>query len=54
MANLFYPVGYDVEKIHSGMIAYLSDLWNEGEREPLDTFLGQSRRTPTGGCDITV
>jgi hypothetical protein len=40
MANFFYSVGYDVEKIHSGMIAYLSDLWNEGEREPLDSFLG--------------
>ncbi len=39
MANFFCSVGYSAENVHSGMIAYLCDLWNEGEREPLRSFL---------------
>ncbi len=39
MANFFCSVGYSAENVHSGMIAYLCDLWNEGEREPLGSFL---------------
>ena len=39
VANFFYSVGYGLEKVHSGMIAYLCDLWNEGEQEPLRSFL---------------
>lgn len=40
LANFFYSVGYPAENVHSGMIAYLCDLWNEGRREPLESFLG--------------
>ena len=39
VANFFCSVGYAAENVHSGMIAYLCDLWNEGEREPLGSFL---------------
>jgi len=39
VANYFCSVGYAAENVHSGMIAYLCDLWNEGEREPLGSFL---------------
>ena len=39
MANFFYSVGYSAENVHSGMIAYLCNLWNEGKREPLGSFL---------------
>jgi len=38
VANFFYSAGYASENIHSGMIAYLCDLWNDGEREPLRSF----------------
>jgi hypothetical protein len=41
VADFFCSVGYAAENIHSGMIAYLCDLWNEGEREPLRAFLGR-------------
>jgi hypothetical protein len=40
VANFFYSAGYASENIHSGMIAYLCDLWSDGEREPLSSFLG--------------
>jgi hypothetical protein len=43
MANFFYSVGYGLEKVHSGMIAYLSNLWNEGERESRGSCLGHLR-----------
>jgi hypothetical protein len=39
VANFFCSVGYAAENVHSGMIAYLCDLWNEAEREPLTAFL---------------
>jgi hypothetical protein len=32
LANFFYSVGYPAENVHSGMIAYLCNLWNEGKR----------------------
>lgn len=39
MANFFHSVAYASENVHSGMIAYLCELWNEGKREPLRSFL---------------
>jgi hypothetical protein len=39
VANFFSSAGYAAENIHSGMIAYLCDLWNDGTREPLSSFL---------------
>lgn len=39
MANFFYSVGYSAENVHSGIIAHLCDLWNDGEKEPLRSFL---------------
>jgi hypothetical protein len=39
VANFFRSVGYAAENVHSGMIAYLCDLWSEGERQPLRSFL---------------
>jgi hypothetical protein len=39
VANFFRSVGYAAENVHSGMIVYLCDLWNEGERQPLRSFL---------------
>ncbi len=40
MPNFFYSLGYSLERVHSGMIAYLCSLWNEGKKEPLRSFLG--------------
>ena len=40
MANFFSSVGYALGKLHSGMVVYLCELWNEGQREPLASFLG--------------
>jgi len=54
MVNFFYSVGYDIEKPHSGLVAYPHDLWNEGERKPLGTFLGRLRSISPGGYDTTV
>ena len=39
VANFFLSGGYAAENVHSGMIAYLCDLWSEGERQPLRSFL---------------
>ena len=39
VANFYCSVGHAAENVHSGMIAYLCDLWNEGEREPFGSFL---------------
>jgi hypothetical protein len=39
VANFFLSGGYAAENFHSGMIAYLCDLWNEGERAPLGSLL---------------
>lgn len=38
MANFFNSVGYALGKLHSGMIVYLCDLFNEGNKEPLTSF----------------
>ncbi len=38
MANYFRSVGYTSENIHTGMIFYLCDLWNDEKREPLRSF----------------
>jgi hypothetical protein len=42
MVNLFYSVGYDVEKVHSGIVAYPYDLWNAGEKKALTHLRGIS------------
>ncbi len=39
MTNFFRSAGYGVEKLHSGMIAYMCELWNEGAKAPLASFL---------------
>lgn len=39
MANIIYAMGYSLGKTHTGMIVYLCDLYNDGEKEPLRTFL---------------
>ena len=52
MANLFSPVGYDIEKLHSGIAAYPYDLWNEGERKLLGSFLGHLRSISPGGTTL--
>ena len=40
MANVIRSIGYSLGKIHSGMICYLCHLCREGDREPLESFLG--------------
>lgn len=40
MANFIYSFGYPLEPSHTGMLVYLCDLWNEGNRAPLNAFLG--------------
>lgn len=39
MPNFINSIGYRVEKLHSGMIVYLCDLWKEGDTKPLEGFL---------------
>lgn len=39
LANFFYSIGYSLEKAHTGVFVYLCNLWNEGKREPLKSFL---------------
>lgn len=50
MANLFRDGGYGVERFHSGMLAYLGELYNEGTREPLSSFVGHLDSDVDGGC----
>jgi len=38
-ANPILSIGYSLGKLHTGMMCYLCDLWNDGKREPLDVFL---------------
>lgn len=38
MPNLISAVGYRLEKLHSGMIAYLCDLYREGVTGPLESL----------------
>ena len=40
MANLINAVGYSLGKLHSGMIAYLCELYRDGSVEPLTSFFG--------------
>lgn len=40
-ANPILSIGYSLGKLHTGMICYLCDLWNEGVQEPLNSFLKQ-------------
>lgn len=37
----FFKINYGVGRIHSGMIAYLVELWNEGNKSPFEIFLFQ-------------
>lgn len=46
MANIVYSTGYTLEKIHTGLFAYLCDLYNEGDREPLGSFMEPLLGTP--------
>lgn len=40
MANLIRSLGYSLGKVHSGLIAYMCDLYRDGTREPLVSFFG--------------
>jgi len=42
-ANPILSIGYSLGKLHTGMICYLCDLWNEGAygQEPLNSLLKQ-------------
>lgn len=39
MANFILSSGYNFGKLHTGLIIYLCDLYNENNKEPLQTFL---------------
>ncbi len=39
MANLIESMGYSLGKIHTGLIAYMCDLYRDGESRPLELFL---------------
>jgi len=39
--NPILSIGYSLGKLHTGMICYLCDLWNEENQEPLRAFLNQ-------------
>jgi hypothetical protein len=54
MPNFFYSVGYGVEKVRSGIVAYPCDLWTEDERKPVGPSLGYLRNILPGGYDTTV
>jgi len=43
MTNFINSFGYSLEPVHTGMIVYLCDLWNEGKKEPLRAFLDHLR-----------
>jgi hypothetical protein len=49
VANLFREGGYSVERFDSGMLAYLCELYNEGTREPLASFMGHLGLNLAGG-----
>jgi hypothetical protein len=38
MANIVESVGYALGKLHTGLIAYLCDLWNGGDCAPFERF----------------
>jgi hypothetical protein len=39
VTNLCYSVGYFLGRVHTGMIAYLHGLWNQGKRGRLNLVL---------------
>ncbi len=39
MANLIRSIGYSLGKVHAGMISYLCEMYREGKKEPLESFL---------------
>ena len=41
MANFIDSVGYGLGRLHSGLIAYLCDLYNEGNKEALYSFANE-------------
>lgn len=38
-ANPLRSIGFGQERLHSGLVAFLVDLYREGERQPLTGFL---------------
>lgn len=38
MSNIIECTGYANEKIHTGVICYMCDLWNKGHKEPFEIF----------------
>ena len=41
MANVVDSIGFDLERVHTGLIVYLVDLWRSGKKEPLQTFFSE-------------
>lgn len=41
MANIVDSIGFDLERVHTGLIVYLVNLWCSGKREPLQTFFSE-------------
>ncbi len=39
MANIIQSIGYSLGKVHAGMISYLCEMYREGNKEPLESFL---------------
>ena len=55
MANFFCSAGYGLESVHNGMVAYLCDLWgegNEGMIRYLEEAAALSNASPTGQPDM--
>lgn len=50
MPNLINCIGYANGKLHTGLIAYLCALHNDGEREPLASFFNALDATPPEGA----
>ena len=38
MPNVIASIGYGQGKLHTGLIKYLCDLWNSGDKQPLEAF----------------
>lgn len=41
MVNIVDSIGFDLERVHTGLIVYLVDLWRDGKGEPLQTFFSE-------------
>lgn len=39
MTNVVNSIGFDLERVHTGLIVYLVDLWISGHKTPLQKFL---------------